>query len=86
MINYVYEDIKQIVNFICSKQIPLQTITFENARYLTIEDIMVIIKAQHGRNNKGLIIKTTFCGFNMNMIEPVLKYIEKNKLKIKIEN
>ena len=79
---YTLPDIKEIVNFICSKNMPLKHIKFKFVYYLTHADVLKIVKL---KKYDGVVIILEDCGrITVNEYEALLKYVSQNNLKKKI--
>ena len=75
---YRFSDVNQIVNMICSKNMPLKCVSFKVVRFLSDADIMQIAKMN---NSNELQIKIFMCGrLTPKGVKDVLSYIERNKL------
>ena len=79
---YTFADVKEIVNFICSKNMPLKCIKFGYIDYLTDEHVSQIVKLECCDDVK---IKIVYCGsVTRNGITASLEYISRNNLRKQI--
>ena len=80
---YTYADVNEIVNFICSKNIPLTYIKFGYIDHLTDEHVLQIVKLECCDEVK---IKIKYCGtVTRNGIAASLEYISQNNMRKQIE-
>ena len=79
---YPFSDIKEIVKFICSKNIPLKYIKFKSVYYLTDGDVLKIVKLD---NLDDVIVKIINCkSITPNEQLALLAYVSQHNLKKKI--
>ena len=79
---YNFADVKQIIDFICSKKIPLEFINFSGVEFLTDEDIIRIVQLN---SSDELILKIYECPKITRYGEnSVFNYISRNKLHKKV--
>ena len=74
-------DVKELIDFICFKNIPLKYLKFKLIAFLTKADIMKILKR---KNNNDLLINIEQCPCISSYYMQIIKdYIKQNSLKIK---
>ena len=80
--NYCFEDVEQIIGYICSKNMPLKYISFREIKCLTDKDVMKIVNLN---SCNGCYIEIYNC-FRITPpgIKAVLSFIEENNLNIEI--
>lgn len=81
---YNFDSVKVMVDFICSRNMPLEFISFKAVYLLTDRDVMKFAKAFNGSE---LSIQIEGCyHVTAQGLKAVLSYIEENNLKIKIKH
>ena len=83
--HYCFADVNVIIDYICSKNIPLKVIKFHCVDHLTYSDVLRIAKTNKNRTNKLLIRVTECMEISFHHIELVRDCIEKNNLNCKVE-
>ena len=81
---YNFEDIKKIVDFLCSHKMPLKFLTFKFSHHLTSTDVMRIVKFY---KDEELLIKIYDCDeITYRKLRPAQRYIRQNNLKLRLKN